>query len=115
VEAVRGGKENWSTNGRTNWVITNKTDPYSITKEDVRGVLKEGVQAIPIPFIEINSKEGGKENFDTLLSVWEGYAFKPKEKKLRYSKPKPIVPQKPSAKLNASVKKGVEPGQIIIG
>jgi hypothetical protein len=116
VEAVKGGKEKWSTRGRTNWVLTTKTDPYSLNKEDVRLTIKEGVQGIPIPFIEINSKIPGnnKENFDSLLSVWEGYAFKPKAKNLRYSKPKPVVPQKPSTKMNASVKKGVEPGQIII-
>ena len=90
---------------------------------DVNNAIGICVQCIPLPLIST----GMPPSLAAIYSQWGGYAFRvregsprtegfqvaaPSRGNTRFKKPKPIVPMKPSAKLNARVDPGMEPGQI---
>ena len=83
------------------------------TNTDVDAVtlaLSKGVQIIPLPLFE----SGTAENALALIEPWKGAAWKVKPEDERYTKPAPVVPAKPSQKMNARVASNAQPGQVVI-
>ena len=87
------------------------TTGYNLTIPDVGavdGAVKKGIQVIPVPFYTTARNENVKPIWD----LWKGYAWRLKEPEARYLKPDPVVPAKPSAKMNARVDSNLQPGQM---
>ena len=105
---VSGSKVNWTDQSRTS---VHMTTGYNLTIPDVGavdGAVKKGIQVIPVPFYTTARNENVKPIWD----LWKGYAWRLKEPEARYLKPDPVVPAKPSAKMNARVDSNLQPGQM---
>jgi hypothetical protein len=110
IEDVKGSKVNWTEIARTSWVMT--TLDHVTTLPDtqlVDTVIKQGIQTVPIPFFFLENPE-----LDKILAQWQGYSVRIKEPRARYTKPKPIVPARPSETLNARVDNTLQPGQLMV-
>ena len=70
--------------------------------------------SVPIPFLFTEDPNGG-DLIKPILDQWGGYAFRLKEPGARYAQPAPVVPQAPSARLNARVAPDMQPGQLAVG
>jgi hypothetical protein len=110
---------------RNHWVMTLLDQLDSIpTPTNVNSAVNIGTQCIPMPFISsdslsVDSKNPGSANKDltTIYKQWGGYAFRVRPAGARFTKPQPIVPQAPSANLNATIatppgQAPLQPGQI---
>jgi hypothetical protein len=93
---------------------------------DVEGALTAGIQVIPVPFFSTETIASVKPIWD----LWNGYAWRIKGtiaegfnnypmrtqkegfNSALYVQPEPIVPAKPSAKMNARVSPDMQPGQM---
>lgn len=106
---ISGSKVNWTDQART--VIHAATNDYNLavpTVDNVSGALKRGIQIIPVPFYTTAAISDIKPIWD----LWKGYSWRLKEPEARYLKPDPVVPAKPSAKMNARVDANLQPGQM---
>lgn len=106
---ISGSKVNWTDQART--VIHAATNDYNLlvpTADAVDGATKKGIQVIPVPFYTTAAIADIKPIWD----LWKGYAWRVKEPDARYLKPAPVVPAKPSAKMNARVDQNLQPGQL---
>jgi len=106
---ISGSKVNWTDQSRT--VIHAATSDYNLAAPDsaaVDGATKKGIQIIPIPFYTTAAIADIKPIWD----LWKGYSWRLKEPDARYLKPEPVVPSKPSAKMNARVNPSLQPGQM---
>jgi hypothetical protein len=109
IKDISGSKVNWKDQART--VIHATTHDYNLSipeSTEVEGALNIGIQVIPVPFYTNNSNEPLKAIWD----LWKGYAWRLKQPEARYLKPDPVVPAKPSAKMNARVDANLQPGQM---
>lgn len=103
---VSGSQIDWKDQTRT--VIHITSQDYYLTNPDpalVDGAIKAGIQVIPVPFFTDIA-----ESAKPILDQWKGYAWRLKED--RYVKPNPVVPAKPSTKMNARVSEDKKPGQM---
>ena len=108
---VSGSQVNWQDQARTVLHATVLDDPnemYSATS--VEDATRTGIQFLPVPFLFTDIPGRGREIWDK----WGGYAWKLKSEAARYMKPEPVVPQTPSAKMNARVSPNLQPGQTSI-
>lgn len=106
---ISGSTVNWTDQART--VIHAATGDYNLRMPDsaaVDGATKKGIQVIPVPFYTTDKMADVKPIWD----LWKGYAWRVKEPEARYLKPDPVVPAKPSAKMNARVDANLQPGQM---
>jgi hypothetical protein len=76
----------------------------------VDNAIRTGIQVVPVPFY-CGPLEATKPTWD----LWKGYSWRIKEPPARYLKPDPVVPAKPSAKMNARVSPDLQPGQAVVG
>lgn len=109
IKDISGSKVNWTDQART--VIHASTHDHNLTipeHTEVEGALNSGIQVIPIPFYTNDRNEPLKVIWD----LWKGYAWRLKQPAARYLKPDPVVPAKPSAKMNARVDANLQPGQM---
>jgi hypothetical protein len=109
IRDISGSKVNWTDQART--VIHASTHDHNLSipeHTEVEGALNRGIQVIPIPFYTNDRNEPLKAIWD----LWKGYAWRLKEPEARYVKPDPVVPAKPSAKMNARVDANLQPGQM---
>jgi len=107
---ISGSKVNWTDQART---VIHVTNDYNLSIPNVGavdGALKKGIQVIPVPFYTSQAIEDIKPIWD----LWKGYAWRIKEPDARYLKPDPVVPAKPSAKMNARVDSNLQPGQMTV-
>ena len=108
---ISGSSVNWTDQART--VIHAATSDYSLAVPDVGAVdaaIKKGIQIVPVPFYTTATIAEVKPLWD----LWKGYAWRVKEPEARYLKPDPVVPAKPSAKMNARVDSTLQPGQMAV-
>jgi hypothetical protein len=106
---ISGSTVNWTDQART--VIHAATGDYNLTVPDsaaVDGATKKGIQVIPVPFYTTVAVADIKPIWD----LWKGYAWRLKEPDARYLKPDPVVPAKPSTKMNARIDSNLQPGQM---
>jgi hypothetical protein len=106
---ISGSTVNWTDQART--VIHAATNEYSLDVPNVGavdGATKKGIQVIPVPFYTMDKIADVKPIWD----LWKGYAWLLKEPEARYLKPDPVVPAKPSTKMNARVDANLQPGQM---
>jgi hypothetical protein len=109
IKDISGSKVNWTDQART--VIHASTHDYNLSipeSTEVEGALNRGIQIIPVPFYTNEKNESMKAIWD----LWKGYAWRLKNPDARYLKPEPVVPAKPSAKMNARVDSNLQPGQM---
>lgn len=108
---VSGSKVNWSDQARIVWHMTTQDDALIMQGDDaINYATRAGIQMIPIPIFMT-------KDIETVKNVWKkwgGYAWRLKEKDTRYMKPAPIVPQAPSAKMNARVSPNMQPGIVAV-
>ena len=107
---VSGSQVNWRDQARTvlhATVLDNENVMYSA--DSVENASRTGIQFLPIPFF-FTDGEGARD----IWNKWGGYAWKIKPEDARYMKPEPVVPQTPSAKMNARVSPELQPGQTSI-
>lgn len=108
---VKSTRVNWSDQARTVWHMTSQDDPLATpSAADVEVATVAGIQMIPIPFYMTATAAEVKPIWDS----WKGYAWRLKPSIARYLKPAPVVPQAPSAKLNARVNSSLQPGQLAV-
>lgn len=108
---VKSTRVNWSDQTRTVWHMTTQDNPLvTPVAADVDAATLAGIQMIPVPFYMTNSIAEVKPIWDS----WKGYAWRLKAPAARYLKPAPVVPQAPSAKLNARVDTSLQPGQLAV-
>jgi hypothetical protein len=111
---IKGSKVDWKSQARINWHVTLQDSLLEPPAADaVNLVSKTGIQAIPIPFL-FATDENGADPTKAVLEQWGGYAFRLKEPGARYAQPAPVVPQNPSARLNARIAPNLQPGQIAV-
>jgi hypothetical protein len=106
---ISGSKVNWTDQART--VIHAATNDFNLSIPNVGavdGALKKGIQVIPVPFYTSEAIADMKPIWD----LWKGYAWRLKEPDARYLKPDPVVPAKPSTKMNARIDSNLQPGQM---
>ncbi len=111
LEDVSGSKIDWKNQARNIWHGTLLSSPSVIPDAGVvDAALRTGIQVIPCPWVfqDTDAKSVA------VWKLWRGYAFRLKEASARYSKPVPVQPQVPSAKLNARVAPNLQPGQTKI-
>ena len=105
---ISGSKINWPNQARTTWyhanIESNLEAPLQIA---VANALKAGIQLIPIPFFYLEFDK----NMQDIYKLWNGFAWKLKEKNARFKKPAPIVPAPPNPRMNARVDNRLQPGQ----
>jgi len=75
----------------------------------VDGAVKAGIQSVPVPFYFYDM-----DKTTPIWNQWNGYAWRLKEPNARYVKPAPVVPAKPSQRLNARVAPNLQPGQALV-
>lgn len=105
---ISGSSIGWTDQARTVYHMTmdyNLTNPPAAT---VDNAIRTGIQVIPVPFY---CDPETKATWD----LWKGYSWRIKEPEARYLKPDPVVPAKPSAKMNARVSPDLQPGQAVVG
>lgn len=108
-----GSAVNWTDQARTKWHITSLDDPTVMPSTDAfESAFRKGIQSIPIPFFMLNEDEQDKS--DDILKRWGGFAWRVKEIDTRFTKPAPVVPAKPSAKMNPRASPNLQPGQVAI-
>jgi hypothetical protein len=108
---VKSTRVNWSDQARTVWHMTSQDDTLATpSAADVEVATVAGIQMIPIPFYMTATAAEVKPIWDS----WKGYAWRLKPSIARYLKPAPVVPQAPSAKLNARVNSSLQPGQLAV-
>jgi hypothetical protein len=113
---ISGSKVNWAEQARTIWYATLQDSPLEIpTSGNIEGALKAGIQCIPIPFFYIEDMSKGTpavpEDILKSWKLWQGFAWKLKEKEARFKRPAPIVPAPPNPRMNARVDPTLKPGQ----
>ena len=105
---ISGSSIAWTDQARTVYHMTmdyNLTNPPADT---VDNAIRTGIQVVPVPFY---CGPETKASWD----LWKGYSWRIKEPDARYLKPDPVVPAKPSAKMNARVSADLQPGQAVVG
>jgi hypothetical protein len=109
IKDISGSKVNWKDQARTVIHATTHDNNLSVPEStEVEGALNMGIQVIPIPFYTTERIANVKAIWD----LWKGYAWRLKQPEARYLKPDPVVPAKPSAKMNARVDANLQPGQM---
>ena len=107
---ISGSSIGWTDQARTVYHMTmdyNLTNPPAAT---VDNAIRTGIQVVPVPFY-CGKLDDTKASWD----LWKGYSWRIKEPEARYLKPDPVVPAKPSAKMNARVSPNLQPGQAVVG
>jgi hypothetical protein len=109
LKDISGSKVNWTDQARTVIHASTHDNNLSVPEStEVEGALNRGIQVIPVPFYTTETVEKVKAIWD----LWKGYAWRLKQPEGRYLKPDPVVPAKPSAKMNARVDSSLQPGQM---
>lgn len=109
IKDISGSTVNWKDQARTVIHASTHDNNLNIPESvEVEGALNNGIQVIPIPFYTNDRNEPLKPIWD----LWKGYAWRLKEPEARYLKPDPVVPAKPSTKMNARVDQNLQPGQM---
>ena len=106
---ISGSSIAWTDQART---VYHMTMDYNLTVPPaslVDNAIRTGIQVVPVPFY--SSLDATKPTWE----LWKGYSWRIKEKEARYLKPDPVVPAKPSAKMNARVSPDLQPGQAVVG
>ena len=107
---ISGNQVNWSDQALNNWIFVGQDDFTAIPDAAaVKTATATGIQGIPVPFFSADPAQT-----EPIRAQWAGYAWQMKPVAARYTKPAPIVPQAPSAALNARVSDSLEPGQVLI-
>jgi hypothetical protein len=108
---ISGSKINWANQARTTLYQAN-LDSYTEApvSSAVANALKAGIHIIPIPFFYLPFDKSMEE----IYKLWGGFAWKVKEKDLRFKKPEPIVPAPAKQSMNARVDSKLQPGQTKI-
>ena len=107
---ISGSSIAWTDQART---VYHMTMDYNLTNPAaglVDNAIRTGIQVVPVPFY-CDKLETTKAAWD----LWKGYSWRIKEPQARYLKPDPVVPAKPSAKMNARVSPDLQPGQAVVG
>ena len=107
---ISGSSIAWTDQART---VYHMTMDYNLTNPPaglVDNAIRTGIQVVPVPFYT-DAMAGTKPTWD----LWKGYSWRIKEPQARYLKPDPVVPAKPSAKMNARVSPDLQPGQAVVG
>jgi hypothetical protein len=112
LEDISGSKINWSDEARIRMHITSEGYNLSMPQAaEVDGAVRAGIQIVPFPYLALTDKES-QEKQQKIIAQWEGNAWRLKQPGARYTRPAPVVPQTPSARLNATVVPGGQPGMI---
>jgi len=108
LENLVGSTVNYITNSRINWYIAKSKGLSAPSVSTVQLGLENGMQCIPIPLLSTPM-----ENIKDIWSLWKGASYRLKPEKARYTQPDPVVPSRPSEKLNASIQ-GQPPGNLVV-
>jgi len=104
---ISGSSIAWADQARTVYHMTMDYNLTNPTAALVDNAIRTGIQVVPVPFY----CDSTKPTWD----LWKGYSWRIKEPDARYLKPDPVVPAKPSAKMNARVSPDLQPGQAVVG
>ena len=107
---ISGSSIAWTDQART---IYHTTMGYNLAVPNaglVDNAIRTGIQVVPVPFYCDDLKQT-----KPIWDLWKGYSWRIKEPEARYLKPDPVVPAKPSAKMNARVSPDLQPGQAVVG
>lgn len=108
IANISGSSIGWTDQART---VYHMTMDYNLTvpaESTVDNAIRTGIQVVPVPFYS-------GPDVKPIWNLWKGYSWRIKEKEARYLKPDPVVPAKPSAKMNARVSPELQPGQAVVG
>lgn len=110
---VIGSSVAWSDQSRTIWHAALLNDPYtSPTVEHVEQATKKGIQSIALPFFYTGEEE--QKKVKSIWKTWNGYAWRVKEKDLRFAKPIPVVVKPADPRMSAVAAPGLMPGQMAV-
>lgn len=93
---------------RVNFTMMEPLPTQLPTEEDMKRVVEANVQCVPIDLMSQANEA------TPIWNSWGGRGWRVKEKSGRFMKPADVVPQKPSAKLNARIEGTQYPGQLLI-
>lgn len=108
LENLVGTTVNYITNARINWHIAKSSGLSAPSLTNVQLALENGMQCIPIPLLSTPMND-----IKDIWSLWKGASYRLKPEKARYTQPDPVVPSRPSEKLNASIQ-GQPPGNLVV-
>lgn len=116
---ISGSKVPWVDQARTVWHTTLRDPLETVSKKSlVELVLTKGIQGVPLPFLAYDAVSPTPDSPATdvraCMTLWGGAAWRLKPAAARYTKPAPVQPATPSARLNARVAPNLQPGQTSI-
>lgn len=108
LDSVKSASDTFRKSARIQYTIALPANEQIPSATEIQQVFAEGIQCIPLDLLA---------NADALKEVWNlwgGAGWTTKQESLRYTKPQEIVPQKPSAVLNARVDGAQFAGQLVV-
>lgn len=110
---VIGSKVPWGDQSRTIWHAAILNDPYkSPSAEHVEEATKKGIQSIAVPFFYTGEED--QKIAKTIWSNWKGFAWRVKEKDIRFAKPEPVTVKAADPRLSSVAAPGLMPGQMSV-
>jgi hypothetical protein len=108
LDTVKSAGDTFRKSARIQYTIALPANEQAPSAVDVQQVFAEGIQCVPLDLLA--SADEVKEAWN----LWRGAGWIAKQESLRYTKPEEIVPQKPSAVLNARVDGAQFAGQLVV-
>jgi hypothetical protein len=113
LDDVTGSKVPWSEQSRTIWHAALNNSMFTSPKpEDVENAVKKGIQSVALPFFYTNEED--QKQVKTIWKTWNGFAYRVKEKDVRYVKPRPVDVKPADPRLSAVAAPGLQPGQLAV-
>ncbi len=113
LNEVKGDQVNWTDRTYSKYTMSLKDSLIKVPEIDLlQQAMKKGVQVMPLPLVFLDGAE--KQKVQTIVSLWQNRPYLLKPKAIRFKKPKPVEPAKPSERLNARVASNLQPGQTKI-
>lgn len=106
--SLQGAGETYKESTRINFTVALPQNEQVVGPQELEGAFSQGIQCVPLDFIS------NMEAYKEVWQSWKGAGWRMKPEQLRYTQPEVIVPQKPSAILNARVEGAQYAGQVVI-
>lgn len=108
LDSVMAAGDTFRKSARIQFTIGLPANEQVPTATQVQQALAEGIQCVPLDLL------ANAEALKDVWTLWQGAGWIGKPEALRYTKPQEIVPQKPSAVLNAKVDGAQFAGQLVV-
>lgn len=108
LDSVTAAGDTFRKSARIQFTIGLPANEEVPTATQVQQAFAEGIQCIPLDLL------ASAEQLKEVWTLWQGAGWIGKPEALRYTKPQEIVPQKPSAALNAKVDGAQFAGQLMV-